>query len=106
MPDTVDHRVEMYRLAQERQKAGQPVWDRKISVRDVFRNEAMIFEQRRDAIVNRLRTSGWFAGRDMFDELATAVEGLAGSDDAEEFDGWWDEIYDIADCDRVWIETR
>lgn len=106
MPDSADHRAEMFLLARKRTAAGLPVWDRKISFADVFHNEDMTFEQRRDAIVARLRGSSWLKGRDEFDNIVEAVDGLAGAEDAGEFDGWWDEIYDIADEERVWIETR
>ncbi len=105
MPRTVDHIVETHRLAAERRAAGQPVWDRRINVADIWRNEALTFEQRRDAIVARLRTSAWLAGRNASDPLVEAVDGLAAADDVDEFDGWWDEVYDHADYDRVWIAT-
>jgi len=36
------------------------------------------------------------------DEIA---DGLAFADDTEEFDGWFDELYDMADYDRAWIKT-
>lgn len=106
MPSTIDHKVEMFHVAQSRRAAGLPVWERRLNFADVVHNEALSFEQRRDAIVDRLRHSAWFAGRDEFDELVEAVDNLARADDADEFDGWWDEIYDVADYDRVWIVTR
>lgn len=105
MPNTPEHKADMYALARQRQAAGLPVWDRKISLADVFHNEAMTFEQRRDAIVKRLRASAWLAGRDESDELVCAVNELADAEDGDEFDGPWDLIYDIADEDRVWIGT-
>jgi hypothetical protein len=106
MPNTVEHKVEMHRLARERVAAGKPVWGRKINLADVFHDETLTFEQRRDAIVARMRASSWLKGRDEFDGLVEAVDGLADAEDADEFDGWWDDICDIADADRVWIETR
>lgn len=106
MPDTAEHRAEMHQLATERRTAGKPVWDRKIRLADVFHNEDMTFEQRRDAIVARLRGSNWLKGRDEGDTLVMLVEELADARDADEFDGPWDAIYDEADYDRVWIETR
>jgi hypothetical protein len=105
MPRTTESIVDSHREATARRAAGRPVWDRRVNVADVFHNEAMTFEQRRDAIARRLRASDWLAGRDMFDGLVLAVEGLEQAEDADEFDGWWDEIYDHADADRVWIET-
>ena len=105
MPNTPDHKVEMHRLAQQRIAAGLPSWDRKISLADVFRNEDMSFGERRDAIVNRLRNSGWLDGRDEDDELRHAVDDLAQAHDADEFDDVWNVIYGEADYDRVWIGT-
>jgi hypothetical protein len=107
MPDTADHRVDMFRLARQRTAAGLPVWDRKIQLADVFHDEGLTFEQRRDAIVARLRQSPWIADRDRdgFDRLGEIVENLADAPDTREFDDWWDELYDHADVDRVWIAT-
>lgn len=106
MPRTVEHLVEVHRLAWARVAAGLPSWERRLDVAGVFHDGALTFEQRRDAVVARIRASGWLDGRDMFDGLVLAVEGLEGADDVDEFDGWWDEIYDYADYDRVWIVTR
>jgi hypothetical protein len=106
MPDTADHRAEMFLLGRERQNAGLPVWDKQIDLRGVFHNDSMSFEERRDAVVRRLRASVWLAGRDEFDRLVEIVDNLAAAEDTAEFAGWWDELYDDADCDRVWITTR
>jgi hypothetical protein len=105
MPDTADHRAEMFSLAHQRRAAGLPLWERTVNLREVFHNEEMTFEQRRDAIVRILRASPWLAGRGEFDALVEIVDLLADACDAEEFDGWWSELYDHADYDRVWIAT-
>lgn len=105
MPRTVDHIVETHQLAQQRRAAGRPVWDRRVSLADVFHNEDMTFEARRDAIVARIRASAWFKSYGSGDELHLFVEELADAADGDEFDGPWDCIYDIADIDRVWIAT-
>lgn len=107
MPRTVDHIVEMHRLATERRRAGQPVWDRRINLADIWRNPDLTFEERRDRIVAQLRKSPWLTGRDTsgFDELGDIVDNLAAAETVGEFDGWWDELYDRADYDRVWIAT-
>ena len=106
MPDTVEHRVKMHRLSRARHAAGLPVWDRRINFADVFHNDAMTFTERRDTIVRRLRASRWLEGRDELDELVRLVDELADTQDGDEFDGPWDGIYDHADYDRVWINTR
>src|ERR1700748_2911454 len=104
MPDTVEHRVEMHQLASERRAAGTPVWDRRIDVSSVFRNEELAYEERRDAIVKIIRDSPWFKQYDEGDELPQLVEELAEAAE-DEFRFPWDAIYDIADYDRVWIAT-
>jgi hypothetical protein len=104
MPDTVEHRVEMYQLAQERRAAGKPVWDRRVDVSAVFRNEELAYEERRDAIVEIIRNSPWFKQYDEDDDLPQFVEELADAGE-DEFRYPWDAIYDIADADRVWIAT-
>ena len=105
MPDTAEHRADMYRLASQRRAAGKPIWDRKIRLGDVFHNDDLTFEQKRDLIVSRIRTSGWLKGCDEYDDLVMFVEELSETTTAAEFDGPWDEIYDIADAERVWIDT-
>lgn len=106
MPDTAEHRADMHQLAQERRTAGLPVWDGKLRLADVFHNDNLTYEQKRDAIVARIRASAWFKRCDEYDDLPQFVEELADTRTPDEFDGPWDCIYDIADADRVWIETR
>lgn len=106
MPDTADHRADMYRLGRERVAAGKPMWERKISVADVFHNDAMTFTEIRDAVVRKLRASAWFKSKDEHDDLPMYVDELSEAKTTGEFDSAWDDIYDEADYDRVWIETR
>jgi hypothetical protein len=106
MPDTADHRADMYRLGTERRAAGLPVWDGTLRLADVFHNGGLTFEQKRDAIVRRIRGTAWFKGYDESDDLPQFVEELAGAEDNASFNEVWSGIYDIADADRVWIETR
>ena len=106
MPDTAEHRADMYALAQERRKAGKSSWDRTLRLADVFHNDALTFTQRRDAIVRRIRATPWSKSYDECDDLPMFVEELADAADSAAFDSPWDCIYDIADADRVWIETR
>ena len=96
----------MYALGQQRLKAGKPMWESKISVADVFHNDAMTFPEIRDAVVRRLRASTWFKSKDEYDTLPMLVEELSDAEDASEFDYAWSGIYDEADADRVWITTH
>ncbi len=105
MPDTPEHRADMFLLAQERKEAGLPVWERKIQLGDVFRNDEMTFTQRRDAICKRIKVSGWMKLHEEDYDFETLLEELANVDDPDDFDYWWDQLYDYADEDRVWIDT-
>jgi hypothetical protein len=100
MARTIDSILAASRAAAERREQGRPIWVMTISLRGVFGNENMTFEQRRDEIVRRIRRSSWdnVLVSDLLDEWADATT-------AEEFDEVWDAIYDEADADRVWIAT-
>ena len=102
MARTIDSIVASHRAAQERRDQGRPIWDRKIRLGDVFRNEDMTFEQSRDAIVDRIRRTG---GADDNYTVGELLDELADTDDGDAFDEVWDLIYDEADADRVWIDT-
>ena len=106
MPDTVDHRVATFKAAQELRKTGKPTWAFTVRFAPIFHDESLTFEERRDQLVGILRRSTWFKILGESGRLADIADGLADADDVEEFDGWWDELYDEADYDRAWIVTR
>jgi hypothetical protein len=103
MPRTVDHIVATHQLAQQRRDAGLPIWDRKLNLSDVFHNDAMTFTESRDAIVRIIRASGW---PDRNSTVYALLDEIADAETTDEFDAPWDLIYDEADADRVWIQTR
>jgi hypothetical protein len=105
MPDTAEHRADMYRLGQERRAAGKPSWEHRVNLADVFHNDDLTFIEKRDVIVARIRASAWFKSYGEYDDLPQFVEELADTEDVDAFDGVWDCIYDITDADRVWIAT-
>lgn len=82
-------------------------WDYKILLGDIWKNEEMTFEQRRDEIVRRLRASSWFKSADAQDRtlLPCLVDELSEVDDQDYFNMVWNLIYDQADIDRCWIDT-
>ncbi|MFC4373311.1 hypothetical protein ACFO5K_04280 [Nocardia halotolerans] len=85
------------------------MWDEKVDLSATFHNPDMTFIERRDAIVARLKRTRWFKTADQheFDGVHDIIaEHLAHAEDTEEWDGWWDELYDLADYARVWIGTR
>lgn len=110
MPRTANQIAETHMVARARQQAGRPVWDEVVRLGDVWRDEDLSFEERRDAIVARLRTTRWFAQSDPdeFDGVHEIIAyHLAEAEDADEFNGWWDDLYDHADLGehRVFIDT-
>jgi hypothetical protein len=105
MARDIEHSVETHRLAQQRRAAGRPVWDLTINLADFWNNEDLTFEQRRDKTVERIRQSPWFTEYDEDSSLHALVEELADAADGDEFDGPWEEIFDLADIDGVWIAT-
>jgi hypothetical protein len=105
MPDTPEHRANMFRLGQQRRAEGKPMWDRTIDVSDVFHNKDLTFEANRDAIVKRLRESSWLKQANKFGPLAWVVDNLAEAENTSEFNDWWYQLYDHADYDRVHIST-
>lgn len=108
MPRTADHLVHTHKIARQRVAEGKPVWGRRIDLSHVFHNDRLTFEERRDAIAKRLKASPWYVNADVaeFDGVHDVVNEIGNAEDQEEFDGWWDELYDLADTDRVWIKTR
>ena len=108
MPRTADHIVHAHKIARQRVAEGKPVWAHRIDLSDAFHNDTLTFEERRDAIAKRLKASPWYKDADVaeFDGVHDVVNEIGHAEDAEEFDGWWDELYDLADIDRVHIRTR
>ncbi|HKZ21187.1 MAG TPA: hypothetical protein VJQ57_13885 [Acidimicrobiia bacterium] len=63
------------------------------------------FEAKRDAIVARLRSPRWRKLTAYPDTLTEAIDAVEASWDIPSFDAAFAEIHDLADSDRVWIET-
>lgn len=84
-----------------------PVWLETIDVSEVWRNDDMSFKETRDAVVARVQQSQWYKHSDPneWSGLYRVIEEIAVAQDVQEFDGWWNDLYDIADRDRVWIKT-
>lgn len=83
-----------------------PAWHATISVADIWKNfEDVGLEESVKQIVAKIKASPWRSITpypDTFDEL---IADLGASTTLDEFNGWWGEIYDLADSDRIWIET-
>lgn len=81
-------------------------WRNAVDLGDVFHDESLSFQERRNIIVKRLRV---FQHLDLdpgaTDTLEDLLDDLADATNEEEFDWTWNDIYDWADCDhRLWID--
>jgi hypothetical protein len=106
MPRTVEHLVETSEIARERIAAGKPSWQYTLRLSGLYHAESLTHEERRDAIVRRIRKSPWFRANEEFSDLHEAVEELSETTDLAEFNAVFDTLYDLADYDRVWIVTH
>ena len=102
MSRAAEHAVAMHQLATERRANRRPIWDSQINLGDLFHNDDLTFEQRRDGIVARVRATRW--ARDSY-TVTELLDELGDTTDVDEFDEVWNLIYDEADYDRVWIAT-
>lgn len=82
-----------------------PTWIYKLDLKDVFGNEDMTFEERRDEIVKRLRESAWYKSHREGAWFHSLIEELSETEDVQYFDCVWENVYDQADFDRAWIAT-
>lgn len=83
-----------------------PNWKRTIDLKDTFHNDDLTIPQKAKVIVERIKASGWVEDTAYPDTLRDHLAELEEALNATEF-GWaWGTIYDVADEDRVWLETR
>lgn len=78
-------------------------WKYTIRLADVWKNPDLTFEQCRDEIALRLKSSSWAAHNSLVVELANELAGVA---NIAEFDDVWRDVYDEADVDRAWLAVR
>ena len=80
------------------------VWFLTVPLADVWKNPELSFDEQVEKIVERIKESTWRSITPYphtFDELIATLEK---SSDAQEFNATWDEVMDLADLDRVWVE--
>ena len=106
MPRTIESILDAHHAATERRNSGRPVWSMTLNLRGIFHNEQMTLEQRRDGIVAAVRASRWLHIAQDPEGLEEVLDELSGVDESGWFDAVWDQLYDHANIDRVWIETR
>lgn len=102
MPRTVESIVESRQAASALRAAGRPIWSRRIDVKSVWNDEDLEGPDKFKAVAAIVKASGWSQESEYVAEI---VDNLADAEDDDEFNNWWDALYDEADRDRVWIGT-
>lgn len=77
-----------------------PEWKKHVDVSQWFHDDALSVADKAKAITDHLRP---LIGDD--EDAAELLDELAHQDDADEFDYVWNDLYDWADANRVWINT-
>lgn len=81
------------------------VWNRTIKLKSVWRNDDLTITEKAVAIVEHIEKSGWIEETPYPDTFRDLLAHLKVVTTAGEFDAVFAEVYDLADEDRVWIET-
>lgn len=78
-------------------------WFYRLELADIWRNDSLTFQERRDEIVRRIESAPFYATSEY--DLPAIVADMATADEPEWFDDCWDTFYDWADVNGVWVET-
>lgn len=84
-------------------------WLLTVDVSDFWNDESLTLADRAELAVVRVKGSNWrrlTPYPDAFDQLVDRARSAAADGDIELFRCYWDELYDLADSDGVWIETH
>jgi hypothetical protein len=80
-------------------------WRHTLELADIFHDDDLSFEQRRDEIVRRIKAAPFYdSGRCDFD-LVDLVDQLEHAEEIEHFDDYWSDFYDYCDVNRIWVAT-
>lgn len=110
MPRTIESIIDNHHAATERREAGQPIWDRKLRIKQYFAGSNATDETAKDTarnISHTLKNSSWAktdqkeAGIDS--EVIQLAEEFGDVEDLATLNSLLDTLYDLADADRVWI---
>jgi ASC-1-like (ASCH) protein len=77
-------------------------WSYTFRIDDLFHNDEISFEERRKAIVARMRKQPWF---EAFETEEGIADDLETETDVDEWDYLWNQFYDWCDENRVWVAT-
>lgn len=68
----------------------------------------MSLAEKNTALTTRIKTSRWFESIDdayFIQETLDSMEEAAGDGETEEWDCYWNELYDVFDAERIWVKT-
>jgi len=112
---TVQHKVDMFNLANERRRAGLPSWAYTVrGFRAILADHGWTLIEKRDRLVACIKASRWYKEADEYGELWQVVDELtdvghpdidwdSGYDHERHFNDCLGQIYDLADWDRAWL---
>lgn len=80
-------------------------WIYTVHLTQWFHNEDMSFTEKRDAVADKIEFGQWRKLSNEPEYLLALVAELRKTKDTESFDKVFSKIYDLADDDRIWIET-
>lgn len=80
-------------------------WNETLDINHILRDEDMEFEEKRDAIVAKVKASRWYKKEEEagFVTLYLIIEEMQDADDVDWFDSTLSALYDEADADRIWM---
>lgn len=82
-----------------------PVWNRTINLSEVWSDRDLPTPEKAKKIVEIIRASGWLEDTPYPDTLRDCLGHVENVTTTGDFDAAFSYVYDVADEDRVWIET-
>jgi hypothetical protein len=80
-------------------------WQMTIDISKVFHDDEMSFEAKRDRIVAEIELSMWREITDSPLTLDTVIAHLGVAQDEVHFNQIWSHVCDLANADKVWLQT-
>ena len=110
MARTIESIMDAHHAASKLRAAGKPIWGKRVNVVLPYAPSSDLgeVEANRQAWARALKASGWYKQSD--DYVKAAIDAIdewrvEEESDVAEVNALLDEMYDLADSDRVWIGT-
>lgn len=94
-------RVAAGRAARARIDAGKKPWGEHIRTSAIWKQDDVPYAARRDQFVAAVQRSKWFTGQDEYSELHDLIDELKDLDDENDMKSVLEEVYNLADVDRI-----